>query len=144
MRKAFFAVILALLVLALATQVLASPVLAVEEPPPEVSLQWIQGVWTAAKATPIALVIALITCLAGYFSKTGPEEFKLESFLFTVLISFTVGFLSIYAGWSYTNIQLWLANGFLTWYLWKIAKILARIITKKFVLTTGPGPPTTA
>jgi type IV secretory pathway VirB2 component (pilin) len=139
MRKAFFAVILALLTLAL-----VAPTVMAQETPPEMPLQWIQGVWTAAKATPIALVIALITCLAGYFSKTGPEDFKLENFLFTVLISFTVGFLSIYAGWSYANIQLWLANGFLTWYLWKIAKILARIITKKFVLTAGPGPPATA
>jgi type IV secretory pathway VirB2 component (pilin) len=139
MRKAFFAVILALLVLAL-----AAPAVMAQETPPEVPVQWIQGIWAAAKATPIALVMALITCLAGYFSKTGPQDFKLENFLFTVLISFLVGFLSINAGWSYANIELWLANGFLTWYLWKVAKILARIITKKFVLTTGSGPPTTA
>jgi putative Mn2+ efflux pump MntP len=87
--------------------------------------------------------MALITSLAGYFSKTAPEDFKLENFLFTALISFVIGFLSMYAGWSYNNIELWLANGFLTWYLWKIAKILARIITKKFMPATGPNPPTT-
>jgi hypothetical protein len=88
--------------------------------------------------------MALITSLAGYFSKTAPEDFKLENFLFTTLISFLVGFLSIYAGWSYSQVELWLANGFLTWYIWKLAKILARTITKKFVPATGPGPPTTA
>jgi hypothetical protein len=59
------------------------------------------------------------------------------------LISFAIGFLSIYAGWSYSNIELWLANGFLTWYIWKIARILARIITKKFALVTEPGSPAT-
>jgi len=138
MRKAFFAVTLALLVLAL-----AAPVMAAEDAPPEVPLQWVHGIWAAAKAAPIAIIIALITSLAGYFSKTAPENFKLENFLFTTLISFLVGFLSIYAGWSYSNIELWLANGFLTWYLWKIAKILAKVITKKFALVTGPGPPST-
>ena len=139
MRKVFFAVTLALLVLAL-----VAPVMAAEDAPPEVPLEWVHGIWSAAKAAPIAIVMALITSLAGYFSKTAPEDFKLENFLFTALISFVIGFLSIYAGWSYSNIELWLANGFLTWYLWKIAKILARVITKKFVPATGPGPPRTA
>ena len=139
MRKVFFVVTLALLVLAF-----AAPVMAAEDAPPEVPLQWVHGIWAATKAAPIAIIMALITSLAGYFGKTAPEKFKLENFLFTTLISFAIGFLSIYAGWSYANIELWLANGFLTWYLWKIAKILARVITKKFVPPTGPGPPKTA
>jgi hypothetical protein len=138
MRKAYFAVIPALLVLALAAQVMAA-----EEAPPEVPLQWVHGIWAAAKAAPVAIIMALITSLAGYFSKTAPEDFKLENFLFTTFISFAIGFLSIYAGWSYSNIELWLANGFLTWYIWKLARILARIITKKFALVTGPGSPAT-
>ena len=80
MRKAYFvfAVIPALLVLAL-----AFPVMAAEEAPPEVPLQWVHGIWTAAKAAPVAIVMALITSLAGYFSKTAPENFKLENFFFT-------------------------------------------------------------
>jgi hypothetical protein len=139
-KKIVLAVIMTLTILSAAAPV----VFAQEETPPEVPLQWVHGIWSAAKAAPVAIIMALITSLAGYFSKTGPENFKLENFLFTILISFLVGFLSIYAGWSYSNIELWLANGFLTWYLWKIAKILARVITKKFALATGPGPPTTA
>ena len=128
MRKTFFvfAVIAALLVLAYAV-----PVMAAEDAPPEVPLEWVHGIWAAAKAAPVAIVMALITSLAGYFSKTAPENFKLENFLFTTLISFLVGFLSICAGWSYASIELWLANGFLTWYIWKLAKILTRTITKK-------------
>jgi hypothetical protein len=30
----------------------------------------------------------------------------------------------VYGGWFYTQIELWLANGFLTWYIWKVAKTL--------------------
>jgi hypothetical protein len=138
-KKIVLAVIMALTILSAAAPV----VFAQEETPPEVPLQWLHGIWAAAKAAPIAIIMALITSLAGYFSKTSPEKFKLENFLFTTLISFAIGFLSIYAGWSYNNIELWLANGFLTWYLWKIAKILAKVITKKFMPATGPNPPTT-
>ena len=107
------------------------------------SLARAHGIWAAAKAAPVAIIMALITSLAGYFSKTAPENFKLENFLFTTLISFMVGFLSIYAGWSYSQIELWLANGFLTWYIWKLAKILARTITKKLSPTPATGPLTT-
>ena len=141
MRKTFFvfAVIAALLVLAYAV-----PVMAAEDAPPEVPLEWVHGIWAAAKAAPVAIVMALITSLAGYFSKTAPENFKLENFLFTTLISFMVGFLSVYAGWSYSQVELWLANGFLTWYTWKLAKILAKTITNRFSSTPAKGPPTTA
>ena len=142
MRKAYFvfAVIPALLVLAFAVPVMA------QEAPPEVPLQWTYGIWAAAKAAPVAIIMALITTLAGYFSKTAPENFKLENFLFTTLISFLVGFLSVYAGWSYSQVELWLANGFLTWYLWKLAKIIAKKLSlqKQAATTTGPGPPTSS
>jgi len=139
MRKAFlvFAIIPALLVLAFAAPVMA------QEAAPEVPLEWVHGIWAAAKAAPVAIVMALVTSLAGYMSKTAPENFKLENFLFTTLISFLVGFLSIYAGWSYSQIELWLANGFLTWYIWKLAKILAKTITKKFSPTSATDPLTT-
>jgi hypothetical protein len=55
MRKAFFvfAVIPALLVLAW-----AFPVMAAEEAPPEVPLEWVHGIWAAAKAAPVAIVMA--------------------------------------------------------------------------------------
>ena len=137
MRKIIFMILLATLALSL-----AAPVLAQEETPPEVSTEWIYAVWAIAKATPIALLIAFATVLVGYLSKTPPEKFKLDHFIFTLLISLTIGILTIWAGWSYTLIQQWLANGFLTWYIWKVAKILAGIITKKGIFTTATGPPT--
>lgn len=139
-KNIVLAVIMALTILSAAAPV----VFAQEETPPEVPYQAVQAIWALAKATPIAFIMAFATVAAGYLSKTKPTEFKLPNFIFTLLISLTIGILTIYAGWSYTNIELWLANGFLTWYLWKIAKILARIITKKFALAAGPGPPTTA
>jgi len=51
----------------------------------------------------------------------GSEAFKLENF-FTILISFIIGVSTVYGGWFYVMIEQWLANGFLTWYLWKVAK----------------------
>jgi hypothetical protein len=47
---------------------------------------------------PIALLIAFLTCLAGYLSKTPPEQFKLANFLFTLLISVTIGTLTLMFG----------------------------------------------
>jgi len=96
------------------------------EPAPEAPYEWIHTVWAAAKAAPIAIITALITCLAGYLSKTPPEKFKLENLAFTAIISFLIGIATVYGGWSYTQIELWLANGFLTWYIWKAAKIIAK------------------
>lgn len=142
MKKIVFAVVLVLLALCVAV-----PVFAQESAPPEVPYDWIYGIWTTAKATPIAILVALATCLAGYLSKTPAEQFRLESFVFTVLISLVIGFLTLYAGWTYATVQMWLANGFLTWYIWKLAKIIA----KKFGFTRlenaepaqapGPGAP---
>lgn len=139
-KKIVLAVIMALTIFSAAAPV----VFAQEETPPEVPYQAVQAIWALAKATPIAFIMAFATVAAGYLSKTKPTEFKLPNFIFTLLISLTIGTLTIYAGWTYTQIELWLANGFLTWYIWKIATILARVITKKFVPATGPGPPTTA
>ena len=133
-KKIFFAVILALCLAALS---LTAVVLAQEppaEPVPEVPYEWIHAVWVAAKAAPIGIITALVTSLAGYLSKTPGEKFKLENFAFTALISFLVGLLTVYGGWSYGQIELWLANGFLTWYIWKAAKIIA----KKFGLQEQP------
>jgi len=136
-----------ILVIALASLVLsvAAPVsFAQEETPPEVPYQLIHGMWTAVQTMPIALGIAFATCLVGYLSKTPPEQFKLSHFLYTAIISFTIGFLTIYAGWTYSQIELWLANGFLTWYIWKLANIIANAITKKQIATPATSPPETA
>ena len=87
--------------------------------------------------------MAFATVAASYLSKTKPTEFKLENFVLTLLISLTIGTLTIYAGWTYAQIELWLANGFLTWYIWKLATILARTIAKKLNwMPPAAGPPT--
>ena len=108
--------------LAIAVFLFVYPVLA-QEALPDVPIEWARSIWVAAKATPIAILTALATCLVGYLSKTSPDKFRLENFLFTALISLAVGFVTVYAGWSYASVELWFANGFLTWYIWKIAKI---------------------
>lgn len=122
---------------------MAAPAFAQEaETPPQVPYEWIYAIWTLAKVTPIAIITALATVLAGYLSKTPPESFKLDHFVFTVLISFIIGALTMFGGWNYTLLQQWLANGFITWYLWKVAKILAGIIAKKGIFTLpATGPP---
>ena len=148
----FFAVILALACLAaalcLATVAIAQgpPSDAPADNQPEIPYEWIHTVWAAAKATPIGILVALATSLAGYLSKTPEEKFKLENLAFTAIISFLIGILTVYAGWSYGQIELWLANGFLTWYIWKVAKIIAKKLgwTRQPVPTIGPGPPKTA
>jgi hypothetical protein len=137
MKRMFFAVILACLAIALLLTAVAFAQEPSPEPVPPVPYEWIHAVWAAIKATPIGVLMALATSLAGYLSKTPGENFKLENFAFTAIISFLIGFLTLYGGWSYTQIELWLANGFLTWYIWKLAKILARTITKRF----SPAPP---
>jgi hypothetical protein len=111
-----------------------------------VSYEWIHAVWAAVKATPVGVLVALVTSLAGYLSKTPGENFKLENFAFTAIISFLIGLLTVYGGWTYAQVELWLANGFLTWYIWKVAKIIAKKLswTRQPAPTTGPGLPTTA
>lgn len=141
MKKRFFAVILTVLALSLAGLALAREM--PEDKTPEVPYEWIHAIWAAAKATPIAIITALFTCLACYLSKTPPQNFKLENVAFIAIISFLIGFLTVYGGWSYAQIELWLANGFLTWYIWKIAKIIAKKSgwSRQPSPITGPGPP---
>lgn len=142
MRKILVVVTLALV---MAMLVAPCPVLAQEETPPDMPLEWIQSVWAAAKATPVALVISFFTVIAGYLSSTDPKKFKLENFVFTLVICFIVGFLTISAGWTYTQVQQWLANGFITWYIWKLSVIAAGVIAKKGIFTQqATGPPTIA
>jgi hypothetical protein len=140
-KKISFAIIL----LCVAIIAIAVPVaLAQTEPagPPELPFEVMHGIWALAVATPISLIIAFINCIAGYFSKTGPEDFKLEYFIYTILISLVIGLLTVYMGWSYTMIETWLANGFLTWYIWKGTKIIAGAIAKHANWTPQPtGPP---
>jgi hypothetical protein len=139
-RILIFAVVSALLALAVAV-----PVVLAQNQPPEEPYDWIHGIWVAARATPIAVILALLNCIAGYLSKTPAEKFKLENFVYTALISFTIGVGTLYAGWSYSTIQLWFANGFLTWYLWKVSEIIARKLhfTRQVTLASGPSPPKT-
>ena len=119
-----------------------APLAFAQEPgPPELPIEAIHAIWAAAVAIPTALVIAFANCLVGYLSKTPPEQFKLADFLYTILISLTIGVLTMYFGWNYATIQTWFANGFLTWYVWKLATILAKIITKKPLFTLATGPP---
>jgi hypothetical protein len=146
MKRTFFAIILACLSAALFLTTLAFAQEPSPEPVPPVPYEWIHAVWAAAKATPIGVLMALVTSLAGYLSKTSGENFKLENFAFTSIISFLIGFLTVYGGWSYAQIELWLANGFLTWYIWKVAKIIAKRFswTKQSPLTAESGSPTPA
>jgi len=137
-KRMFFAIILTSFILSFGVQV----VLAQGEEPPEVPYEAIHAIWTLAIATPMALIMAFANVMAGYLSKTSPKNFKLENFIFTLLISLTIGFVTVYGGWTLAMVQTWLANGFLTWYFWKIATILARIITKKGIFTPpAVGPP---
>jgi hypothetical protein len=113
--------------------------------PPDLPFEWIHALWSAAQASPIALIIAFASSLAGYLSCTPPESFSLGKFLYTALISGLIGFLTLIAGWNYSAIQQWLANGFLTWYIWKVSNIIANLITKKFgpasLATASPSSP---
>jgi hypothetical protein len=144
MKKTFFAVILACLATALSLTAVAFAQEPSPEPVPPVPYECIHAVWAAVKATPIGVLMALVTSLAGYLSKTPEENFRLENFAFTGVISFLIGFLTVYGGWSYTQIELWLANGFLTWYIWKVAKIIAKKFnwTKQSTPIAKSGSPT--
>lgn len=136
-RIMFFVVVLALVVFAVAV-----PVVFAQDQPPELPNDWIHGIWVAAQATPIAVILSLLNCMAGYLSKTPAENFKFENFVYTALISFTVGVGTLYAGWSYATVQLWFANGFLTWYLWKVAEIIAKKLhfARQVASVSGLGP----
>lgn len=121
--------------------------LAQEETPPEVPYEAIHALYAVAVATPTGFIVALFTSLAGYFSKTQPEKFKLENFLYTAAISVAIGTITVYSGLPQQSalimVTTWLANGYITWYMWKLSTILARALAKKQVLTTATGPPPT-
>jgi hypothetical protein len=114
--------------------------------PPGVAIDW-QTLSQIGEAAPIALVIAFLSSLAGYLSSTPPESFSLAKFLYTALISAIVGFLTLYAHWNYATIQVWLANGFITWYIWKASNITAQFVISRFskpattATATASGPP---
>jgi hypothetical protein len=113
--------------------------------PPQVTINW-QSLTDIGEAAPIALVIAFLSSLAGYLSSTPPESFSLAKFLYTALISAIVSFLTLYAHWNYATVQIWLANGFITWYIWKASNIVAQFVISRFSkpATTTPaatGPP---
>jgi len=142
MKKMVLAVVLALAVLFVAIPVFAQD----GDVSPEVPLSWIHEVWvTVTRTTPIALVTAFVTCLWGYLSKTDPEKFRLDYFVYTILISFTIGVVTVAAKWDYAAIEQWLANGFATWWIWKTARIIAKKLGWQAQVShpaTGPGPPT--
>lgn len=101
---------------------------------------------TVGYAAPIALIMGLVNCLLGYLKSTPPESFDLTHFIFTALISLIIGIATIYGGWSYVNVEEWLANGSLTLYLYWIAKVIAKKLNWVVLQAkeTGPGPPSPA
>lgn len=102
---------------------------------------------TAGIATAIAFTIGILTSVIGYFSKTAPKTFNLAKLVYTWLISLVVGILTLFAGWNYSVIYTWLANGTLTIWLYWISEGIAqkaRKITEKLGWTEpATGPPTT-
>ena len=139
---------IAIVIMLLALTALAGPVLAAEaaDVPPEIPIEAIKAIWAFAIATPMGFLMAFLTCLAGYASKTPPEDFRLDCFLYMALISIIIGAIFMYSGLPQQSaaifVMTWLGNGFITWYVWKGTKIFAAIITKRF-LPTPEGPPTT-
>ena len=127
---------------------LACPAFAAEaaDVPPEIPIEAIKAIWAFAIATPMGFLMAFLTCLAGYASKTPPENFKLDHFLYTALISIIIGSIFLYSGLPQQSATIfvvtWLADGFISWYVWKGTKIFATIITKR-ILPAPEGPPTT-
>jgi hypothetical protein len=120
-----------------------------EETPPELPIEAIHALYAVAVATPTGFIIAFLTSMAGYFSKTQPEKFKLENFLYTAAISVAIGTVTVYSGLPQQSalimVTTWLANGYLTWYIWKLSTIVARALAKKGMWIPQPtGPPATA
>ena len=89
-------------------------------------------------AAPIALIMGLVTSLLGYLRKTPPENFELAKFLYTALVSLIIGIAKIYGGWTYVQVQEWLANGALTLYIYWIAKVIAKKLGWFTPAATGP------
>ena len=74
---------------------------------------------------PIAVVVGMVNSILGYLRSTPPEEFELDKFLATIIISLLIGIVSIGLGWTYEQAEQWLANGAVTLYVYWIAKIIA-------------------
>jgi len=130
------------------TVALAYPAFAAEaETPPEMPVEAINAIWSVAIATPVGFFIAFLTCLAGYASKTPPEKFRLDHFLYTAIITVCIGAIFMYSGLPQQSVAIfvvtWLGTGYIAWYIWKGSQIFATIITKHF-LPTPEGPPTTS
>ena len=144
-KRILLVVVLALLALAVAMPFAfaqASNSTATSGPPP-FNFASIQTIQTLGLSVPVALVVAILSCLAGYLAQTPPESFSLAKFLYTFMVSVIVGFFTIVLGWDYSTLLPWLANGFITWYLWKASNILASYITKRFS-PTSPASAATA
>jgi hypothetical protein len=145
-KKILFVVVLALLAVWLAAPVVfAQGTNSTTEAPPGVAIDW-KTLSQIGEAAPIAIIIALVSSLAGYLSSTPPESFSLAKFLYTALISAIVSFLTLYAGWNYATVQIWFANGFITWYLWKASNIIVNFTISRFsksatTTSTATGPP---
>jgi hypothetical protein len=109
--------------------------IATDEAPPEVSFESMRLVYAVGIATPMGFFIAFLTCMAGYASKTSPEQFKVENVIYTALISITIGFLMVYSGLAQTNAATmaitWLANGYITWYIWKFSLMAAKTLARR-------------
>jgi opacity protein-like surface antigen len=134
MKKIFLVAVLivaAFFVAVAASVVFAQGTNSTSEAPPQVAINW-QTLSEVGEAAPIALVIAFLSSMAGYLSATPPENFSLAKFLYTALISAIVSFLTLYAHWSYATVETWLANGFITWYIWKASNIIAQFIISRF------------
>jgi len=95
-------------------------------------------------AAPVAIMVGLTTCLLGYMKQATPQNFKLEEFISTALISLIIGIATIYGGWAYTDIAQWLGNGGLTVWIYWAAKITAKKLRPSPTVTaTDAGPPKT-
>jgi hypothetical protein len=123
---------------------LAAPVLAVEnetEVAPAVPFEAIYEAFAkVGYAAPVAVLVGLVTSLLGYMSKTSPEAFKLDHFIYTAIISLVIGVATVAGGWNYVIMEQWLANGSLTIWLYWIAKIVAKRLGWN-VVSAVAGPP---
>lgn len=120
---------------------LAAPVLAEGETAPAVPFQAIYEAFAkVGYAAPVAVLVGLVTSLLGFMSKTSPEAFKLDHFIYTALISLVIGVATVAGGWNYVIMEQWLANGSLTIWLYWLAKIVAKRLGWNVVLAVA-GPP---
>jgi len=85
---------------------------------------------------PPAFVIAFMTSMLGYLRNTPPEEFAIEKFLTTLIMSILIGVVTSLTGWDYTTVQTWLANaGITVWAYWLMKVIGLRL---GWITTTTP------